>query len=153
MKTLIEKQRNVWIKKFHVLIREAGIDNDTKLAMLATYGVTSSRDLELKELIDICEKLDRMIHPEENELDKWRKRLIAAIFGWRKAMGNYNTTIDEVKAIACRAAGEVAEGKGFNAIPLERLRSLYYAFLKKEKDLKSVEELTREELDWRKLLN
>lgn len=153
MKTLIERQRNVWIKKFHILIREAGIDNDTKLAMLAAYGVTSSTELELKELIDICEKLDRMIHPEENEMDRWRKRLIAAIYGWRKAMGSNNTTIDEVKAIACRAAGEVAERKGFNSIPLERLRSLYYAFSKKTKDLQTVEQLTQEELDYKSTVN
>lgn len=152
MKTLIEKQRNVWIKKFHVLIREAGIDNDTKMDMLAAYGVTSSRDLELKELIDLCEKLDRMIHPEEDEMDKWRKRLIASIYGWRKAMGSNTTTIDEVKAIACRAAGESGK-RGFNAIPLERLRSLYYAFMKKEKDLKTVEEMTEEETDYRKWSN
>jgi hypothetical protein len=152
MKTLIEKQRNVWIKKFHVLIREAGIDNDTKLAMLATYGVKSSTELDLKELINLCDTLDRMIHPEEEEMDIWRKRLIAAIYGWRKAMGSNATTMEEVKAIACRAAGKSGE-KGFHRIPLERLRSLYYAFLKKEKDLSNVEEMTVEETDYRKWSN
>jgi hypothetical protein len=48
-----------------------------------------------------------------------------------------------IKAIACRASGR----EGFNEIPLEQLRSLYYAFSKKQKDLAVVEDMTLVELD------
>ena len=152
MKTLMDKQKNVWIKKFHMLLRQAGINNELKMEMLSSYGVRSSKDLDLKDLIDLCEKLDRIIHPSAVEMDKWRKRLIAAIFEWRNAMGD-KPSMDEVKGIACRAAGQTAEKKGFNAIPLERLRSLYYAFVNKTKDLRAVEQLTKEELDYKTSVN
>lgn len=142
MQTLMEKQQKILLKKFHTLLGKAGIDEDGKLAMLSAYGVTTSKDLSAHELLDLCNKIELMIDKRAQQEDVWRKRVIAAIFGWRRAMSD-TATMDEVKAIACRAA----ETKNFNDIPLERLRSIYYAFTKKQKDLNFAERLTRDELE------
>lgn len=147
MQTLLDKQKNYLIKKFHILLGQAGLDNEDKLSILKPYGVTSSRDeaLSVHDLLDICNKLEKIICPDAGEMDRWRKRLIAAIGAWLRAM-NKEENMNVIKAIASRAAGH--EDKSFNSIPLERVRSLYYAFSKKTKDLKTVEWLTREEIEY-----
>lgn len=148
MQTIMDQQQKILLRKFHTLCGKAGIGEEEKREILAAYGVTSSHELSARELLDICDSIDRSMRPDAAELDAARKRLIAAIFGWRKAMG-HNSDMNEVKAIACRAA----QADRFNAIPLERLRSLYYAFGKKTKDLKFVEKLTAEELDYSAWVN
>lgn len=142
MQTIMDKTKTLILKKFHTMCGKAGINEDQKREMIAAYGVSSSRDLTARELLDLCDAIDGVMNKEAVETDKWRKRIIASIFGWRKAMGK-ETSMTEVKAIACRAA----DVEYFNAIPLERLRSLYYAFSKKTKDLQFVEKLTADELD------
>ena len=52
------------------------------------------------------------------------------------------SNIDKIKAIACRAA----EANSFNEIPRERLNNLYYAFLIKQKDFKSVDAIHNDQL-------
>lgn len=131
-----------------MLLAKAGIGEEGKRELLAAYGVASSRELDARELLDLCDRIDRMTRPDAAELDAARKRLIAAIFAWRRAMGK-TAEMNEVKAIACRAA----QADRFNAIPLERLRSLYYAFGKKTKDLAFVEKLTADELDYSTWVN
>lgn len=140
--TLIERQQKYLLKKLHVLLGKAGIGEAGKREMLASFGVESAKELDAHELLELCGIIDGMLRPDAAEMDKWRKRLIAAIFAWRKAMAQ-TTTMNEVKAIACRAA----QVDRFNAIPLERLRSLYYAFGKKTKDMDFVERLTKDDLD------
>lgn len=146
--TLIDKQQKLLLKKFHTLCGKAGVSQDEKRALVESYGHISSKELTAHELIDLCEKLDRMMRPDLAEMDKYRKRLIASIFAWREAMGD-KANMAEVKAIACRAGS----AKNFNAIPLERLRSLYNAFAKKTKDLTTVEDLTAEELNYKSWVN
>lgn len=141
METTVDKQKRSLVKRFHTLLGKCGIGNEEKALMLAQYGVESSRDLNLHELLEICTALDRLANPQLAEADKWRKRLIAAIGGWLKAMSKENN-LEMIKGIACRAAGVVS----FNRIPTERLRSLYYAFQKKQKDLAFTEKLTAEEI-------
>ncbi len=148
MQTLMDRQQKLLLKKFHTLCGKAGIGEENKRAIIGSYGHVSSRDMSARELLDACEKIDISMRPDAAELDKWRKRLIAAIFGWRKALGK-PSNMNEVKAIACRAA----QAESFNAIPLERLRSLYYAFTKKQKDLEMVGELTAEELNYSAWVN
>ncbi len=148
MQTLMEKQRKLLLKKFHALLGKAGIGEDGKREILASYGVSSSRNLSAHDLLDLCNKIELMIDNGAKQKDIWRKRVIASIFGWRKAMGGVSN-MEEVKAIACRAA----EAENFNAIPLERLRSIYYAFSKKTKDLQFAEKLTAEEIDIKSLIN
>lgn len=148
MTTLIDKQQRLLLKKFHTLAGKAGMTQEEKRAIVLSYGHESSKELTAYELMDACDKLDRIMRPDLEELDKCRKRLIASIFAWREAMGD-KATMNEVKAIACRAA----KANRFNAIPLERLRSLYGAFNKKTSDLEMVDDLTMEELNYKAFVN
>ena len=137
------------IKRLHTLLGRLGFDKDAKREMLfENYGVTSSTDLTSKQLAELCDNLECQLNPQKKELDQNRKRVIAAIGGWLTAMGKENE-IKMIKAIACR----VAETKAFNDIPLERLRSLYNAFTKKQKDLKFVDNLTKAEIEVATYLN
>lgn len=146
--TFIEKQKNALIKKFHTLLSKGRIDNEQKLDMLSGYGVQSSKDLTVYELTELCGKLDLMINPALAESDKLRKRLIAAIFSYRQAMGS-QASLEEVKGIACRAA----KAENFNRISDDRLRSLYNAFSKMKKDLNSVRTMTADHIKELQTLN
>lgn len=148
MQTTADKEKNQLIKRFHTLIGKAGISAEEKAVILQQYGAGSSTDLSVYDLIDVCTRLDYMASPELAEADKWRKRLIAAIGGWLKAM-NKEGGINAIKSIACRAAGV----NNFNRITPERLRSLYYAFQKKQKDLAFAEQLTADELNYLTISN
>lgn len=142
MQTTIEKQKNALLKRFHTLLGRNGIDHEGKMIILDQYSVESSRDLSIEHLIEVCNLLDNQLNPKLAEQDRWRKRLMASVFGWMRKMGKQGN-IDLVKGIACRAA----DVDNFNDIPLERLRSLYYAFAKKSKDLDFVSEVTSAEID------
>lgn len=132
------------IRKYHTLAGKIGMSDDDKRTMLhQAYGVTSSTELRMAELQQVCLSLEYIVNPKLENMDKARKRLIASIFAWRKAL-NMPTNMVEVKAIACRAAKK----DYFNQISLEALRSLYYAFLKKTKDLQFVDDMTSETLEY-----
>lgn len=148
MQTLMDKQQKFLVKKFHILLGKAGVGEDGKRTMLSSYGVESSRDLDVRDLLDLCHKLELMTSEKARQEDIWRKRLMAAIGGYLRAMCQEQGAT-RIKTIACRAA----DTDDFNRIPLERLRSLYYAFTNKTKDLKFVEKLTAEELDYSAWMN
>lgn len=137
--TMIDQEKQRLIKKFKTLLGKAKIDRNAELAMLSGYGVESCKDMNAYELLEICNKLQLLASPELEELDRLRKRLLASVFGWRKAMG-CTSTLSEVKGIACRAA----KVENFNHISKEKLRSLYSAFNKKNTDLKMVSVMTEE---------
>ena len=147
MQTFIETEQKKLVKKFHVLLGKANIGQDGKEAILESYGVESSRDLSAIDLLDICEKLSEEADPKLGEYNKWRKRLMASIGGWTRALGKVPSDPTKggemIKAIACRAARR----ERFNDIPLEQLRSLYYAFAKKQKDIAMTEEMTSDEIN------
>jgi hypothetical protein len=143
MQTTVDKQKNALLKRFHTLIGKAGVSAENKAIILAQYGVESSKDLEVTDLIEVCNALDYQVNPELAQTDRWRKRLLAAVFGWLNKMGKHEATPELVKAIACRAAGV----DRYNQIPVERLRSLYYAFGKKSRDLDFIDQITAAEID------
>lgn len=140
MKTFVEKQKNALLRKFHAMLTRAGVSMAEKEALLASYGVESSKQLNVYELTEICAKLDKIANPVAAESDRWRKRLIAAVDGYLRAMGKKGGNMAEIKAVACRAA----KIENFNRIPVERLKSLYNAFKYREKDLKTINQMTSE---------
>lgn len=149
MQTLMDKEKNRLLKRFHTLLGKTGGNTKAKKeAILESFGVESSKDLDAHELLEICNALDKALKPKLAKSDKLRKRLIAAIAGYLKAM-NRESNIKIIKAIACRAA----EVDDFNKIPPERLRSLYNAFTKKQKDLSFVDEITKDELNFKIAMN
>ena len=135
-----EAKRKQLIKKFHVLLGKGRINNEGKMEILAAYGTDSSSKLGIAELIEMCNKLERLVNPSAakaaHNLDLYRKRVMAAIGGYLRAVGKQGGS-DVIKAIACRATGY----ESFNRIPADRLRNLYNAFTKKQKDFAAVEEI------------
>lgn len=129
------------LKKFHALCGVLHIDAEGKRAIVESYGVESSRDIDTHDLVDLCAKLSAQASKQggAGELDKLRKRVMAAIGGYLKSVGRTsNATV--IKGIACRATGH----DDFNKIPKERLRNLIGLFNNKVKDARSVASLTQE---------
>lgn len=140
MKTVHEKYL---LKRLHTLLGRLGVDDESRCDLLMfKYGVKSSADLNTKQLVELCDMLEADLNPQKRELDKNRKRVIAAIGGWLQKLGRENN-LPHIKAIACRAAGV----RSFNEISLERLRSLYSAFTNKQRDMEFVSTLTKMEVD------
>lgn len=140
--TLMEKQRKALLKKFHTLLGVAGIGEAGKREILASYGVVSSRDMDAKDLLEVCDKLDMIIHPEKVEIDKWRKRVLAVMLEWRRLVGQ-DENMSYVKAVAARAASV----DHFNAISKQKLINLYNNFKEKNKQLRYINKLTVDELE------
>lgn len=86
-----------------------------------------------------AELLQPKTQPKTDEMDKARKRLIAAIDAYLREL-KQESNIALIKSVACRAA----KYDNFNSIPVERLRSIYNAFVQRTKDMKTVDKLTLE---------
>ncbi|MDR2825033.1 MAG: regulatory protein GemA [Prevotellaceae bacterium] len=140
---------NNLIKRYHIVAGQIGMDRDARTAMLASnYGVESSKELTYYQLCELVGTLERQTPDgikrcaHNAELDVWRKRVIASIGGWLKKRGTPNN-IDLIKGIAVRASGVKHEESGtssrFNRIPLDRLQSLYNAFLHRKNDFEFID--------------
>ena len=127
------------LKRFHTLCTVLGLDDEAKRAMLASWGVESSRDLSQHQLIDICAKLSEQVDHKQGtaRLDKLRKQVIAAIGRWLRETGQ-TESLSKIKGIAMRASGY----SDFNKIPRERLRNLIATFNNKVKDARAIDALT-----------
>ncbi len=109
-------------------IQKVSDEDRAQLICSWTNGrTTSARELTQAELDQIVAKLQEA---DRDSPDIWRKRVMAAIYGFLKKM-NKEANPDIVKGIACRAA----KTKDFNRIPVQRLVSLYTAFTNMQKDL------------------
>jgi len=148
MKTTCDRQQAWLLKRFHTLCTRIGMSADEKATLIGGFGVESSRDMSAEQLQVACDALDKRIDPQIVELDKWRKRVMAAVGGWL-SITSQTQGADRIKAIACRATGH----KTFNDITKDRLINIYYSFLKKQKDFKAVEGITREQLEELTYLN
>lgn len=137
------------IKKFHVLLGQQGLGIEAKEGILAGYGVEHTNELTLQQLQEVCSTLEgnrRMDAKMENkriDMDKWRKRAIAAAFGLAEELG-YAITMDGAKAMILRATGN--EYASFNKIPQTRLQAIYYGFRRNVKDMNSTVRLAEEML-------
>lgn len=138
MQTTLETTRKKLLKRFHTLLHVAGIDTDGKAVILQQYGVESSTQLSVYELMEIINNIETRTNVKYQLQDKWRKRVIAVVSNYLKAMGSKKARdIDYIKTIATRAA-KVDE---FNKIPAERLKSLYNAFNQRIKDVEAAIEI------------
>jgi len=129
MKTITENRKKALVKQYHTVCSTCGLSANEKEAILSGYGVESSTDLTEWQLSEVINKLQK-------EPDQWRKRVMAAIGAWLRGI-NRTDGADMVKAIACRATGY----EKFNAIPVSRLRDVYYEFSRKAKTSKTSQEL------------
>lgn len=141
--------------RLHAIVSRLGMNDDEYRAMLfCNFGVASSKELsesQMARLIDSLSGSTAKRQAEREELDRCRKRLIAAIGGWLKSIGQYDNAnkVEYIKAIACRAA----EKRTFNQIPHERLRSLYASFCHRQSDMTKVAKATDEALTKLTILN
>lgn len=127
------------LKKYHTLCSVLGLSDEAKGAILSSWGVESSRDLDQHQLIDICAKLSEQVDEKQGTatLDKLRKQVMAAIGGWLRETGQQQS-ISIIKGIAMRASGYT----DFNKIPRERLRNLIATFNNKVRDARAVDAIT-----------
>ena len=124
-------------RTFYALLREmrGGVPEDElKETWVSNYtnGRTTSAqemtNVEFALMLGAMELHVRETDPKYVELNKWRKRVMAAIVGWLKSR-NRTENAAVIKAIACRAAGK----DDFNKIPLNRLRAIYGEWCGKNK--------------------
>lgn len=129
--------RKKLIAKYHVICNQLGITEDERKEMLSAYNVTSSADMSIRDLVDICFKLYSKNYKVEKK-DKLRKRTIAAIGNYLRFTGD-DGSMQIIKGIACR----ITKHDNFNKIPSERLRNLIYLFNNKVKDIKSLRKINK----------
>lgn len=123
------------LRKFHTLCSACGMTPEEKAAVVASFGVDSSADINTHDLIDVCNKLAGQLgQNRDTSKDRLRKQVMAAIGGYLKKIG-HESNADIIKGIACRGTGY----DDFNKIPVERLRNCYYAFVNKQKDIAGAE--------------
>lgn len=137
MATVTAQQQKWLLRKFHTLCTRLNMDAEMKLALISGYGVESSKDLTNAELLELCDKLNDILNPEDAKRDKMRKRVIAAIGGWLRLIGKGDEGMDYIKSVACRAA----KTGNFNQISYDRLTTIYNMFLKRQRDAKAVNEV------------
>lgn len=118
------------LKQLMTLLSIQKVSDEERAQLVCSWTkgrTTSARELTPAEMQEIVNALQQADH---NSADVWRKRVMAAIYGFLKKM-NKEATPELVKGIACRAA----KTKDFNKIPVQRLVSLYTAFTNMQKDL------------------
>lgn len=121
------------VRRYHTLCSMLALEDYEKEALLSPYGCTSSSQMQTQDLINVCGYLSKRIdgRGEMGELNKLRKRVIAAIGAELKAQGiKTENPAAYIKSIACRITGY----KQFNSIPRERLRNIIGMMNNKAKD-------------------
>jgi len=135
MKNTMDDIHSKILRKFHTLCGLCGMTPEEKGALVASFGVESSADIDTHDLIDICGKLSAQLGQKTPAtMDRLRKQVFGSVGGYLRKMG-LDGNAELIKSIACRSTGY----DDFNRIPAERLRNVYYAFLNKQKDIDSSE--------------
>ena len=133
MESSVMEQNQKWLlRKFHTLCTKAGISDDNKMDLIASYGHVSSKDMSDEQLKDICFKIQKQINPKLADLDIWRRRVYKVVESFLIFAGKQHNP-DYVKRVACAAT----RYDRFNDIPADRLRNVYFAFKNKYKDYES----------------
>lgn len=150
MNATIKDNRKALIRKLHTLRGAIGMTQGQYEALLEGYGVESSRDMTELQLEGACRFLQSLANEKRPDADQARKRLLAAACQMlEKTVGGWEGWSEErrleyAKCVVCRAAGvERYDSRGrdnFNRMPMERMRSLTYAFGKRCKDMDGVVE-------------
>lgn len=124
--------KKVLIKKYHLLCRRLGLDENAREAMLEQYGVASSKDLSTKQLSSLCLTLSSP--DKSNKAQQLRKIVIGAIISFldqeREGFKEWDSRrkIEYAKNTALNAAGMPHDS--FNQIPETKLRNIASMFNK-----------------------
>ena len=147
--TMIEKDKNHYIKKFKTLLGNGKIDRNAELAMLSAYGVESCKDMTIYELIELCQKVELMVDPELAKMDKLRKNVLGSIKGWLELTGRKGMSLDYIKSIACRSA----KVENFNRIKEKGLRKIIGEFNRDQEFEKGISKTKIELLNEAKIIS
>lgn len=146
------KTKNQYIKEFHILINQIGITPEGKEAILASYEVESSKDMNVAQLSELCEKLheelrkagkERAVKEVKSPLELARTQVKVAVGKWLAAKGEIPASgwllpeWNKITGVACRAAKEA----NFNSIPLSKLRGIVFEFNKQREAIESTRAL------------
>lgn len=136
MRTAIQQTEKDLRRKVHALKSASGMtDDEYRTLLYGNWHVDSSRDLDAHQLIDLI----NYFATKRSPMDAARKRLIAAVGNYFRAKGYHPE--DEQGAIIStilRATGKPYDS--INDIPLDRLRSLYNAFVTRVNDINALRE-------------
>lgn len=128
------------VKKWHTLASLCGLTEDDKKAVLASYGVQSSNDMQTHDLIDVCGSLQKQLDAKtgaaahEETKDKLRKRALRCMCDYIEAKG-INTT-DKI-AYAKQMATRAAKKTDFNRLTTSELRGVIGYFNKERETLQN----------------
>jgi hypothetical protein len=79
----MDKIHNGVLRKFHTLCSRLGLTEAEKRAIVESFGVESSADIDTHALIDVCASLSKQLEGDKgDQMDKLRKRAMAAIGGY-----------------------------------------------------------------------
>lgn len=140
--------------RLHIAKSQINMSAESYQGFLSSYGVESSTELTTEALRNAVSVLEaeagnRYLEGNETEGDIWRKRVIASIFAYYKST-HREANIDFVKATALRASGDY---KHFNAIPVQRLRAIYFSFVQLRKTVERGVEIMNEDLEYLQSVN
>jgi hypothetical protein len=118
----MDKIHSKILRQFHTLCSLNGLTVDEKQAIVSSYEVDSSAEIDTHDLIDICAGLSRQLDGgKANEMDKLRKRCLRAICDWMKAKGIKATdNLAYAKQMACRSSQKL----NFNRLTAAELRGV-----------------------------
>lgn len=138
------KTQSQYIKQLHILFNRCNINESGKEAIYNSYGVTSSKQLTIAQLIEICNKLHQLLQRDGKEQVPVRRKtpLQQAQTCCKLAIGSLLAAQGKIppsdwklaqwhliQTIACRAASV----EHFGQIPLSKLRGIAYEFNKQAK--------------------
>ncbi len=113
-----------------------------------TNSLREIKRIEYERLIEYMEDVTAKQETERkrrgyygDEAELWRRRAIAAVFGFYEKIKE-SVTLEYVKGVLCRA-GKVTD---INQIPPAKMREIYNSWLMKQRVKKSVDRVTDEEL-------
>lgn len=130
-------QRMHLIRRFYALMREQAYPDTWKETTLTSYGVDSTTKLTNDEL----EEIVRKAHKRESNIDRQRKRVIAAACAMLTEMESesfFAADADGKIAMAKAVAARAAKVEDFNKIKIDKLRALYGAFRTQTKMIQAV---------------
>lgn len=140
--------KNRLIKKYHILIGKVGMSENEKQTLLEQWNVTSSKDMTIDQLLQLCNLLEKFTSPEESELAKWQKWARDMVKSYGKSLGM--TYSDEyAEAIICRSTGK----KSFGSVTKNRLVGIYNQFKKAKNDKTCIKNLIVEDIQATAFLN
>lgn len=147
-----ELQKKELIREYHVLLNKLGITPEGKEAIMAGYGVTSSKEMNVVQLSQLCAVLRKKlpahstthVYTEAEIAQTWRRRCTVAIGKALAAKGYIrpdNWQADDwnkIDAVLRRACG-----CGDRRPTASEMRRVYGEFLRQAKTAEAVAEIMK----------